>query len=327
MTLIVKPTLKCQFRCEFCSAAKFDFRSSDCMEDDMWSAMVEASPDDVIVSGGDPLMMDPSFFEKLVTLRGGRVHVSATTNLWALRKDSDKWSELLHNPRFGLVTSFQYGDKRRKPNGEPYTENDFLESYRIFKDVSGGRNLDFIAVIGEDNASRALDHVRLAKSLGCQCKLNAVLPLGRSTEYFPRYKLLDIYLKVLESGLGDYETNIANRGRGMCPFSQLGCGTGCFSCNRAIVRGADGKLKFGHCEELMAMGVEDYGSLSEVPPHEPLRPDELIEGPKCLECPLCGFCNGCKVHRLIAKRDPSYCQEMAKYAVRAESYGFLNRHG
>lgn len=76
----------------------------------------------------------------------------------------------------------------------------FRRVCKKFKDYVGYVPM-FISVINAENEDKALDHVLLAKDLGTQCKLNPVLPYGISAEAYPKYKMVDIWLKIQELGL------------------------------------------------------------------------------------------------------------------------------
>jgi len=136
--------------------------------------------------------MPPSYYDELLAL--GDFKVSLTTNLKDFILDPDKWMPVLSNKRVGVATSFQYGDGRQYAPGVPYDEQMFRLVMDEFKDRIGYVP-SFISVISEDNAERALDHLRLAKDLGTKCKLNGCLDLGKSKSTFPFYRMVDIWLE------------------------------------------------------------------------------------------------------------------------------------
>ena len=55
-------------------------------------------------------------------------------------------------------------------------------------------------MVNEKNDMYILKACELAKRLGIKLKLNQCLPLGLSKDYYPRYKLLEQYLKVIDNG-------------------------------------------------------------------------------------------------------------------------------
>ena len=317
MTLMIKPTLACQFKCDFCSAAYCQQQNTNKLDDELLGYIKKINPDTMIVSGGDPLLMSPDFYNDILSLND-KLTISITSNLWDFKLNPTKWVDLFKNDRFGVVTSFQYGNKRRKPDGTPYSESDFREMMCRWHEYVGDKKLSFISVIGNDNADRAIDHVYLAKDLNTECKVNNVYPFGKSTEYFPRYKMLDIYFKIIDLGLEEYETNVKNRAKGICPFNIDG---ECFKCNRSIIKNSDGSYRFSYCEELIFNGTS-FDNLDSVTSSETLHINDYIEGERCLQCPLCRLCNGCKVHRNNAKQHAGYCENMTKYTQRIAEYGF-----
>lgn len=94
----------------------------------------------------------------------------------------------------------------------------------------------FISVISEENEKQALDHVMLAKKLGTVCKLNNVMPFGKSVSYYSRAKMLELYCNILDLGLAEYESNTTMLKRGSCPFNTC---SKCAISNRAVMY-ADG---------------------------------------------------------------------------------------
>ena len=60
-----------------------------------------------------------------------------------------------------VCTSFQYGSRRKKPDGTPFLESDFIKIITKFKQLVG-YSPEFIAVISEENEKYAIDHVKLA---------------------------------------------------------------------------------------------------------------------------------------------------------------------
>lgn len=314
--LMLKPTVKCNFTCSFCSAAKLCQKDQTVVDDKLREAIKKIDPDNIIITGGDPLMLPVKYFYDLLAIND-KITLSLTSNLWDFYLHPDKWTELFKNERVGICTSFQYGDGRRLPDGKPYTEELFRKVMALFKEKVG-KVPPFIAVISKENEDRAIDHVLLAKELGTTCKLNGLLPLGRSEEYYPRYKMMDIYLKILDMGLEEYEDNTFDRAKGNCPFN---IDHQCFKHNRAIRIDKDGNYQYGYCEDLVYNGVITFDSVEDISEKDDILND-LINPEKCPYCPLFRFCNNCKLHRDIAKTDKDYCNQMNKYSYILEDRGF-----
>lgn len=139
----------------------------------------------------------------------------------------------------------------------------------------------FISVISEENERQALDHVKLAKQLGTTCKLNNVMPFGKSTSYYSRAKILELYCDVIDLGLVAYESNTAMLKHGSCPFNT--CGK-CAISNRAVMF-VDGKPKYSYCEDLLYGKYCQEDSISRLSSR---HYDSLKHVPqKCLCCRAC----------------------------------------
>lgn len=82
MTLMIKPTFKCQFKCDFCSAGKIQ-NSFICDPDEiqLLDIIRDMSPDDLIVTGGDPLLKSVDFYKEILD-QNNKTKISFTTNLW-----------------------------------------------------------------------------------------------------------------------------------------------------------------------------------------------------------------------------------------------------
>lgn len=315
MHLMLKPSLKCNFKCDFCSAAFFHQKNQETVTDSLKDAIKKLNPQDIIITGGDPLMLEPQYFYDLLSIND-TLTLSLTSNLWNFYQNPDKWVELFKNPRVGVCTSFQYGDRRKIPSGEPYTEELFKTIMKLFKDKVG-YTPRFISIISKENESKALDHVYLAKELGTSCKLNGMLPLGKSSEYYPRYKMVEIYLKIIDLGLEEYEDNCYERHQGTCPFDTSNY---CSKMNRSLIIKPNGDFRYGYCED--SIPYLSYDHIEDIPLENDIPINDLINPNKCLSCNLYRFCNNCKLHRRFANMDTNYCQNMSKYEYILQDKGF-----
>ena len=69
MDLIVKPTELCNFKCSFCSSSKITFEDNTATLDlNKIFKFLKRFPDTqtIIVNGGDPLMMKPNYYWKII---------------------------------------------------------------------------------------------------------------------------------------------------------------------------------------------------------------------------------------------------------------------
>lgn len=316
MQLMIKPTLACQFKCDFCSAACYKQTSIRKTTPELLANIKKIDPDNIIITGGDPLMLDPSFFYDLLAINS-TITLSLTTNLWDFYCNPAKWIELLKNQRVMVCTSFQYGSRRKKPDGTPFLESDFIKIITKFKQLVG-YSPEFIAVISEENEKYAIDHVKLAQKLGIRCKLNGMLPVGFSKEYYPKYKMLDIQFKIIDLGLEQYESNTLERKSGKCPNNIY---SDCYKLNRSMILDENMKWRYSFCEDLVFNGPY-YNSIDSINVQDTLKKNECIEGDKCYQCKLFRFCNNCRVQRLAAKYDKNYCKNMSKYIQKLQKYGY-----
>ena len=304
MQLIIKPTSKCNFNCEFCSAKLLNIKHSNTVPEPLKQYIKELCPSELIITGGDPLMMKKEYYEELLSL--GDWNLSFTSNLKLFYLNPDYWTPLLSNPRIGVITSFQYGNGRRDEE-DVFSEEKFIKIINLFNERIGYKP-NFISVISDENEDKALDHIYLAKRLGIKCKLNGMMPMGLSKTYYPRYKMMKHWLKIIELGLDEYELNCFERKLGKCNFNtRLSCDKNiraCYVDNNNILHKC-------YCEDLLSEGIEWEKS-----------PTNLISE-KCYTCELCRFCNGCTKNKLCASNDPNYCEQMLKYKDDIINSGWL----
>jgi len=299
MDLIIKPTELCNFKCTFCS-------STDIVEDKAAELDLEhvyrfldryPNTNTIIVNGGDPLMIDPSYYWKIIDFldeRGYDTSISLTTNLWPFYKKPSKWLDLFRHPRVGIATSFQYGDGRLKGDYTVFTEDDFWAVSDMMLDKVGYRP-SFIAVITEDNEDTVLKTVELAKKMGVVCKVNYAMASGVQSEPYMLAKIYEKYVEIWKAGLTDWEHNtqqMVRRLRGeqtVCPQNR-DCDSGIrtlqpegdyYSC------GAFGDDR----EKAINFEQEMNGEM-----FHPLRDDLYLNSMKqaCYSCPMFQICNGCK---------------------------------
>lgn len=306
MQLIIKPTSACNFACSFCSAGMLKIPTTKGVPEQIKNLLKVLKPEDIVITGGDPLMVPVSYFEELLSL--GDWSISITTNLKDFYENPEKWISLFKNPRVGVCTSFQFGEGRKWDNDTPYSEEKFREVMEKYKQYIG-KLPTFIAVICKDNEHRVLDHIYLAKELGTTCRINGVFKSGRSGEYYPLYKMLKHYINIIDLGLEQYEVNSLDRGVGNCPTNT---NLYCSSSVRAAWVENNGTLKYGRCEDTLNDGYtipyekERPASKKELP-----QPKECLNK-NCLNCRLCRLCNSCEKTRLQIKDCPEFCEEMKK---------------
>lgn len=210
MDLVIKISDKCNFACDFCSSNMIATSHED-LELSKVIEFLEEHDDvrNIIVNGGDPLCVSPAWYYKLLTWMDNHnrrdINISFTTNLWDFYIHPEKWVDLFKN-EISVCTSFQYGNERKLATGEVFTEDMFRKIYEMFMNKIG-YPLKFIAVINDNNESTWKDTVLLAKDLGTKCRLNPALRSGKTKKPYSFVKMVDIWLKIIEEGLDDYEDN------------------------------------------------------------------------------------------------------------------------
>ena len=277
----------------------------------------------VIVNGGDPLMMTPDYYWKIIKALDDRkmmeTSIALTTNLWDYWLHPEKWIELFKHERVGVTTSFNYGETRRVTREKNFTEELFLKVWHKFKE-DVGYGPDFISVITMSNASKAIDNVRLAKSLGVECKLNYAFASGEQGEPFPIGKMYEIYAQIYQEGLGPWEFNtrqMSVRLKGnvtMCPQNRS-CDEGI----RSLQPDKDGQNyyscgAFGDDGEFPIDFEAEMKGEKFLPLQHQQAQYQFLKM-ECLTCPAFEICNGCyKTIRDLKKSDmvEESCQAMKR---------------
>ena len=324
MELIIKPTEKCNFKCTFCSSTSIADDINDELSLQNIFRFLKRFPDTntIIVNGGDPLMMKPSYYQKLldhIEEKDYPTTVSFTTNLWPFYNNPDKWLDIFRHPRMGITTSFHYGDSRLKGDFSVFTEEDFWAVSDKMLELVGYRP-DFISVIDEANEDTALDNVRLAKKMGVECKLNYAMASGIQSRPYQLSKMYSIYLDVYEAGLTEWEFNtkqMIKRLRNealMCPQNRE-----CDSTIRALQPSGDyytcGAL--GDDREYAIDFEREMAGEFFTPLQNDILNQTMHDG--CYTCPMFQICNGCKKTIKDTKRHnmvEEHCTLMKQLAPR-----------
>ena len=324
MELIIKPTEKCNFKCTFCSSTSI----ADDITDELSLANIyrflKRFPDTntIIVNGGDPLMMKPSYYQKLldhIEIFNYPTTVAFTTNLWPFYVNPDKWIDIFRHPRIGITTSFHYGDSRLKGDFSVFTEEDFWAVSDKMLELVGYRP-GFISVIDEANEHMALDNVRLAKKMGVECKLNYAMASGIQSRPYQLSKMYKLYLDVYEAGLTEWEFNtkqMIQRLRNealMCPQNRE-----CDSTIRALQPSGDYYScgAFGDDREYTIDFEKEMNGEFFTPLQKDLDIQTMHDG--CYTCPMFQICNGCKKTVKDTKRHgmvEEHCTLMKQLAPR-----------
>lgn len=279
--LIIKPTSVCNFNCSFCSAKKLNIPLNHKVPQVLKDYILQQKPSDIILTGGEPLMNPRSYFEDLLEIMNSLnkpYNICLTSNLMLWYNNPEKYDWLFNHPNISVDTSFQYGSARR--DNEVYSEERFRDLFFKFYERYN-KKLDFISVISSENEQYAIKTVELAKELDVWVKLNCQIPVGLATEYYPRYKLLNIYLQLIKLGLDDHEGNLLNRKNHCCSFTKS---YKICLLNKMVYVDKDGQLVKNHCEEV----ASSEGRIK-------IQNGALF--PKCYGCKFFNLCNSCSVNR------------------------------
>lgn len=299
MDLIIKPTELCNFKCTFCSSTQLTEDKAALLDINQIKRFLDRYPDTntIIVNGGDPLMIDPSYYWEIIEYLDANDYpasISLTTNLWPFYKKPSLWLDLFKHPRVGVCTSFQYGEGRLKGDYSVFTEEDFWACSDKMLELVGYRP-EFIAVITEENEDTVIQTVELAKKMNVVCKVNYAMASGDQSQPYLLAKIYEKYVEIWKAGLTDWEHNtqqMVKRLRGehtICPQNR--------SCDSSIrTLQPDGDYyscgAFGDDRDKpIDFEAEMAGDMI-----LPLRDDDYLRTMKiaCYSCPMFEICNGCK---------------------------------
>lgn len=311
MELIIKPTGHCNFNCTFCSASCLDIQHPENKKvpEILKDYINKIKPNGFIITGGEPLTVDPEYYYDLHN-NYSDIPISITSNLKDFYLNPEKWKDLFNSEWFNVATSFNYGDSRRWDKNTVFTEEMFIKVMEKWDKYVNDNRPPFLAVIDDHNEDTALDHVYLAKRLETKVKLNNAIAVGSQSTTYPRYKMFQIYLKIIDLGLDEYELNCSDRNKSRCPRNIF---MDCITNIRCCYIDKNNHLHVSICDEQLSWGHELLGD--DIYPDKvkikKLLPNECIND-KCYSCDLFHLCNGCHTNRQEAKKDPNYCDEMKK---------------
>jgi radical SAM protein with 4Fe4S-binding SPASM domain len=333
MDLIIKPTERCNFKCTFCSSTQITDDKTAELDHQYIFDFLKRFPETntIIVNGGDPLMMSPDYYWKIIEHLdsiNSPATISFTSNLWPFYKNPSKWKELFNHPRMGVSTSFQYGGGRLKGDLSEFSEEDFWKTSDAMLEHCGYRP-HFISVITEENEHLAIKNVELAQRMGVECKLNYAFSSGPPTKFkgitmgqegkpYMLSKIYAIYVRIWELGLTEWEFNTKQM------VSRLrGAGTTCPQ-NRSCDSGIRTLQPSGDYYSCGAFGDDRQYAIdfkkemagSKILPIK-FQPELQSLKQSCFTCPMFEICNGCrktikdlKEHGLVE----AHCSQMKQLA-------------
>lgn len=303
--------------CTFCAASNIKSPIIKKPQKEIVELIDRLKPNSLIFTGGEPLMMPPEYYYFFLK-KYPNINIDMTSNLKDFYLHPEKWEKLFREKNVSICTSFNFGNTRRWSENEIYSVDKFLEIMKLFKDRIG-YTPPFIAVIDEDNEASVLDTVLLAKNLGTTCRINNALKMGRQDKYYPRYKVFEKWLDIIDSGLEEYEINCRDRSIGRCPINSNGL---CSSSIRCIYMDENDKIHYSNCEDKINLGYNDLSVEIDDLSTVKIKYTDLISE-NCLSCELYNICNGCQSNReQIKKYAPEHCENMLKLKDRIIGAGW-----
>ena len=324
MDIVINPTSACNFACKFCAASNMQSnRLTSKQTIDLLSKFKDTLRM-IVINGGDPLMMDPQYYYDIMnwcrTELMRMVPISMTTNLLDFYTHPEKWIGLFKEKEVGIITSFQYGDKRgyiKDGKFITYDEKKFREISDSFLSYIGYRP-SFIYVVDQDNEQYLEKAIELALELGIECKINKSVTYGRQKTYYPRYKLFNRYLDLIRK-YGKFvlmdDSIQFNRFFDGLPMTMCDLNRYCYSNMSTITTDA----KIVSCPNLAYIDKEEISSKYDIIRDEynryRFRTKYYSIRTECKECEYFDMCNSCAVYikEVRDNNDESnYCSEMKK---------------
>lgn len=327
MDILINPTNKCNFACKFCSASELPANTLSFQDTIDLLEPYKKNLKRLIFNGGDPLMMNPDYYLNLINWCekeiANPVYLSLTTNLWDFYLNPNKWKEVLSHKRVGVTTSFQYGLDRRviTPTGaKPYTEEQFRKVLDMFKLIAGYYPT-FIYVADYNNENDIIKALELAKEYKIRCRINKKVSVGRaSNDYYPRYRIFEQYIKIIEAGYINYEMNCCTTLKHIFTNKKDYCcdhDRNCF--NHMIVINPD-KSVVSCC--FLSQMINDYNrkrydiTIDQNNKNAFAKEYHSIK-PDCLMCHNFDICNSC---RMYIKEVKDSTEDMNEYCIKMKYY-------
>ena len=307
---VLKPTSLCNFNCTFCSAKFLKIPLHKTVPDCLREYLISHKVNHLSISGGEPLMNPKSYFEDLLSIMDSisdDYEIGITSNMSLWEKSPEDFDYLFKNPHVIVETSFQYGNERKDNN--VFDESRFVNIFNKFKERYN-YPLSFIYVVSEENEQFAIDACKLARKLNTKLSLTQQMPVGASKTLYPKHKILDLYMKIIDEGYEDCIWNTQGIYDKNCPF--VDDVNKCLTCSRILWVGLDNKVHEDYCEFLIAKNEEF-----------PMSNREVIS-PKCFGCKMLRLCNGCPIQTKYTKQiADTHCKWMKENYNRLKEHNFI----
>lgn len=324
MDVVINPTSACNFACKFCAASNMPRSMLSSKETISLLDRFRDKLSMIVINGGDPLMMDPQYYYDILewcrTDLMRFVPMSFTSNLLDFYNHPEKWIGLFNEKEVGVITSFQYGDKRgyiREGKYIVYDEGMFREISDSFLSYIGYRP-SFIYVVDQDNEQYLEKAIELALELGIDCKINKAVTYGRQKTYYPRYKLFSRYLELIQKYgkfiLMDDSMQFHRFFNGL-PMTMCDLDRYCYYNMSTIT--TNGQVV--SCPNLAYLDKDEISSRYDICRDEynryKFRTKYYSIRTECKECEYFDMCNSCAVYIREVKDNGdelNYCSEMKK---------------
>lgn len=317
MDIIINPTNKCDFNCTFCKNSELKDETLTAEDTIKLLKPYIKDMDKIIFSGGEPLMMKPEYYESIFNFlnksKKRLIKVIFYTNLHPWLADPTIWDDIFNRENVKVITGFQFGPNRRLLDGKVYIPvifksvmNKFNYSYRY--------SPNFVSVVDTENQMNIIKTARLARELRCRCRLDKIMTLGRAKtiKYFPWYRLLILYNKIIDEKLDNYVINIDyikdyfNNRNTECPVDRK-----CYHNIRVI----NNDKRIFSCPNLVSnKKFNKYEMIDEDECDLFAKDNEFIHI-QCMGCKYYKFCNSCRSIIEEVKKfkdEENYCKQMKK---------------
>ena len=199
ITIILKPTFECNFRCQYCYHAETDYRKGrmdlSLLEEMLDKTFSYYNQVEIIFHGGEPLMMGYEFISKAIDLINKKktpdswLRIGLQTNGYFL---DEKFCELFTKNNIQMSVSIDgIGDMNCLREKTDYIF-DKLDSLR-----EKGYTFNLLGVLHTQNIDRYSEFYEYAKSRDYHLKMNPIFKSGAAKDN-PAYLLdADSYIKML----------------------------------------------------------------------------------------------------------------------------------
>jgi uncharacterized protein len=338
VTLIIKPTKKCNALCKHCCVNKNDnalFTVDDvgiALDNFLNLPIFKEKPVDsveLIWHGGEPMILPPSFYYKVSErLSSCYPRVQFTHEMQSnLLLYDEKWDNVLGDVfKWGIGSSYDFCSSLRQTKSGVEYYPIWMEKVKRIQDKTGER-VHTICVLNKENVNRVQEICQMAYETGLNIKLNELSIIGEarlihnlaisSEEYGEALiSALDFWFKhqdngfIFALGLDFVKMTELSSYKMTCPINSTCTG---------YIFGLEPNGDFYNCCECADLKVNRFGNLLNGEFHMPnyiaMKSAEAHILPECIKCGICG--GGCKMQRFMSyghmKRKTPMCSVWKKF--------------